>query len=60
MLVDVGELEPAPPCSQSREGKTLNGFVVAYTKNHRNYRFPIAPKLYRVLAATMHSRLKHS
>ena len=41
-------LEPATPCLQSMEGKTLNAFAgVANTENQRNSRSSIVPKLSR-------------
>ena len=41
-------LEPATPCLQSWEGKTLNALTVAYTENQRNSRSPNVPKLCRI------------
>jgi hypothetical protein len=38
-MVDVAGIEPATPCLQSEQGKTLNSFVgVAYTENQRSSR----------------------
>jgi hypothetical protein len=38
-LVDVTGLEPATPCLQRTEGKTLTALCgVAYTENQRNFR----------------------
>src|SRR5204863_10023212 len=46
-LVDVAGIEPATPCLQSREGKTLKCFDgVAYRENQQNSRSPVVPKLY--------------
>src|ERR1700741_3372447 len=48
IMVDVGGLEPPARCLQSREGKTLNGFVgVAYMENQQNSRSLTVPKLSR-------------
>ncbi len=48
-MVDVAGIEPATPCLQSEQGKTLNSFVgVAYTENQRSSRSSNIPKLYRI------------
>jgi len=50
-LVDVTGIEPATPCLQSREEKTLKCFDgVAYTENQRNSRSSNVPKLSRSAA----------
>src|SRR5882762_9087621 len=45
-LVDVAGLEPATPCLQTRQGKTLTALSgVAYTENQRNFRSLKCPEV---------------